>query len=391
MVRLNHFKVSISGISALAVGAPIIEGFLRVLFQISGLQMNSLVSYIDNGLFAICYLGLIFIEIHKMEHKSLNLAIVISFIMAISFIASIIIDPDSVRYSNDFRAMIFRLPIYIYVGSECLFSEDIIEKISKYIPVALLYSMLAIFFLNNNDYSMAVSYYMLPIAIVAYLQCQEKKTNKYFAITILLALVLLLSGKRMVLLCYLFYIGADIIVIQHRKSNRVIVAFLTLFVVFIFLFLFDDEIALILLRLFPDSKAISTYVRGEFFSTSGRNSIYALLISSMKQNPVKVRGLYSDRVFFSYNYQSLDFWVSDANRYSIYAHNVFLEIVYDYGIIIGGFIVLLLVTRIFGIFKRLWRTGDLYRKRVILFIFSFAFLPMMVSRSYLAYYYFGFL
>ena len=391
MAGIKRIKIQMENIIALAIISPVLEDIVRVALLFVGRQANSYISLIDSGLFLICYFGIIYIELGRTEHKSLSCSFVTSVCMIFLFIVSIFLDEAVKEYTADFRSLIYRLPLYIYIGREFCFAEKVIDKIIKFSPFIIIYAVIALFLDKDVDHSMNVSYYILPFTIFSYIKYQKNKKITYLILSILLAFILISSGKRMTLLCYLLYVVVDILLIQRIRSKRLITLIILCLLSLISVSIFREDIPKLLVKMFPNSKSVSTFVQHDFFYSSGRDSIYDNLISSMKEDPIKIRGLYADRVFFQFNYKSLDFWVSDDNRSRIYAHNVFIEILYDFGILLGGFIVIVIILKIINMIKILLSELSDDIKRIIVCIFSFSFAPTLVSRSFLVYPYFGYL
>jgi hypothetical protein len=71
---------------------------------------------------------------------------------------------------------------------------------------------------------------------------------------------------------------------------------------------------------------------------SGRGPIYENVYNSILENPISIKGIFSD------------FLVTGVNDYS---HNIVLELLYQFGIILGGiFLILILILFIFSIFRK---------------------------------------
>ena len=95
---------------------------------------------------------------------------------------------------------------------------------------------------------------------------------------------------------------------------------------------------------------------------SGRENIYQLIIKAITDNPVLGIGIAGDRLLIGG-----------------YAHNLLLEVLVDFGLIIGS---ILIVTLLLLIAKNLL-TKDSERYNMIIIWISLGLVPLIVSGSYL--------
>lgn len=84
---------------------------------------------------------------------------------------------------------------------------------------------------------------------------------------------------------------------------------------------------------------------GELEADSGRGEIIDRLMADFEKDPIKIRGYYADR---RVNSERVDVY-EDEN---IYAHNILYELLYDFGLIIGGTLIILLLYGILRLAKK---------------------------------------
>lgn len=97
------------------------------------------------------------------------------------------------------------------------------------------------------------------------------------------------------------------------------------------------------------------------YNLSGRDTIYSDVLTQIKDNPIFGIGIAGDRL------------------YSTSAHNIFLEILSGFGIILGSFIILVMFITIL---KGLFIKDKLVANQILVWL-SLGLIPLMVSSSYL--------
>lgn len=114
------------------------------------------------------------------------------------------------------------------------------------------------------------------------------------------------------------------------------------------------------------SRTLSSMLESTIIDSNGRDAIYNVLIYDIKENPIWGYGLFADRIKLN----------------SGYAHNLAVEFLYNYGLIVG---VLLLTSLVTGILKVILNDN----KNNYFAAFSmFTIGSLMFSGSYLTSYYF---
>ncbi|NVF17349.1 hypothetical protein HV446_06025 [Enterococcus faecium] len=99
------------------------------------------------------------------------------------------------------------------------------------------------------------------------------------------------------------------------------------------LFLMRDNLIHLLLSITTKlgiySRTLTTIASGTFTTSLGREDIYSQVLSSFMNNPFKIRGINADYALTG-----------------IYSHNFILELLYEFGFILGVIIVLLIIITI---------------------------------------------
>jgi len=152
---------------------------------------------------------------------------------------------------------------------------------------------------------------------------------------------------------------------KKATYKRLIFHIAALLIAFI-LFIFYKDILLFVYNILENhgiqSRSIILFLEGGIY-LSGREEIYASIMEQIILNPLFGVGIAGDRVYLN----------------GSYSHNIFLEIISGFGVIIGTLIILLLGLLIVkSLFSKNSRTVN-----YVLVWFSVGFVPLIVSGSYL--------
>ncbi len=124
------------------------------------------------------------------------------------------------------------------------------------------------------------------------------------------------------------------------------------------------------------SRTLILLKNGNLFDLSNRNSYYEILIEEIKRNIILPHGLYADRVILNQNF-------SGSSAISgQYAHNLFFEILYQFGGVFGGAILFAFFIKVYKSIKHL----ELINNQIITaFYCAFAtgLISLLFSSSYL--------
>lgn len=124
------------------------------------------------------------------------------------------------------------------------------------------------------------------------------------------------------------------------------------------------------------SRTIQTIINGNFFTyLSGRQNVYPIAWDYITKHPFVGCGFVNDRVYLA---QSIGGYGSVTGNY---AHNIFLEIGMQFGLVLGIVVVVFLIKLIVGTYKR---QTTIEKKLFYTALLCSALLPLLVSGSYLS-------
>jgi len=217
-----------------------------------------------------------------------------------------------------------------------------------------------------DNYSMGLGYScLIPALILLHSYFESNKLTKILAFFILVIGIVLI-GSRGPLLGIILFLLYEIIrsFFNRKKSFSQFLSSFFLITFCSFLMFFYKDILIYFSDFLKSNGTTSRTLNmliADADNSTGRDKIYELLIMNIKESPFVVRGINSDYVLLD----------------GIYAHNIVLEIIYDFGIIIGGIILLFLF---FNIIKTLFKIPT-SNGLIICCILMFASIPKLFISS----------
>lgn len=205
-----------------------------------------------------------------------------------------------------------------------------------------------------NKYSMSFSFSLLLPTVVLY-----TRNNIYAKLAALFLFIeIVFLGSRSAAVVIVIYIVIE--TLFHNRKYLVPVAILAIlaaaYLSFISGFFENFGIESRTLMLMQSDEGLIGHM-------SHRDEIYDLCKAKIIESPILGVGLYGDRLFL------------DGST----SHNFILEVLLDFGVFIGGAIILCLIAYLYRTYKRASRENRIYFVRY----FCAVMIPLMVSGSYL--------
>lgn len=347
----------------------VIVGIVLCLFLVnlfSGLGLNAnLVSNLSKGVILILIVYSLNSFISRIDYK-----IVFSIIITMLVICfQLLLFPQNNAYFNQTLNVFFTtcLPAFLFILA--LRDYDLLLKklvrCSYFIGIvsSCVFVADAVFSLKFfGDYAMGYSYACLLPILVIINDYFEKHNIWKLALIILSALNVVAFGSRGAVLC----IGVFIILIFLKRcdSLRDKIIRLCIGVVLLILFLnfyqpvliFVDEI----LRGFGiHSRTLTVFINNANYL--GREDIYDSLLRHVINDPFTIRGINADFLL--------------VNTYS---HNIILEILVEFGFILG---LVLLIALLFMVIKSIFINISSSYGKILLMVFSYAIPSLFFSNT----------
>lgn len=190
--------------------------------------------------------------------------------------------------------------------------------------------------LIDTTYDLGVGYSIMFVTIILGCMYAEKKKIVYLLGMIYSLVLVLNNGSRGALICLGLAVFLLLVCISNRKKRNVKqkLGVVVLFVGIILIISFLDQIIIkvgtVLRNIGFNSRTIESMLTGEFLADNGRNKITERALAAIKEGSVIGLGAFGDRPFIAPYY-----WWG-------YSHNIALEMLCDFGILLGVILLLAL-------------------------------------------------
>lgn len=272
-------------------------------------------------------------------------------------------------------------PLY-FVGRTAGTRTEHVSKYLQWITVVVGVGYLMLTLKNGmnyggSSYSQYIGYALLPPACIALcLSLKGKLWQIPFAL--FLGYGVVASGARGPLFSLLLVVAVYVLGRMNRLTVKKTVGLaaigLTVFVIVNNM----ETILTALLEILAENglsvRVISTLLEGSFMAPSGRNILYELSWKGAFDHPLGV-GIFHDRQLLLQ--QTGD---AEASSAGYYAHNLFLEIPLQFGIVFGSVLVVLLIILLLKAYRNSRRNDG--AMLCIAALFGSGLFPLLVSSSY---------
>ena len=298
-------------------------------------------------------------------------------------------NPNSAFTVERFSSLYLSLMPALFYGACMKFNQNIKRYLLYGAVFTLLVNVVYLFYKNTQiemkDDNMEFAYRILPSVLIIIGSVVEKKIP---ISTILLRLALsfagviflLMQGTRGPLLC----VAACVVLLGFKtfsiKKTVMILLSLSAVVCFIIFTSLGNSLLLWMIDLF-DSIGVSVrflerLVNGEIIESTGRDVIADFLLADLKTAPYKVRGLFADIAATKGLVGNKGYVIYVDGTY---AHNIYIEIIYQFGVLIGS---ILFVSICIGIINNYLFSKNHYGYLISLLI-TIGFVHLLISSSYL--------
>lgn len=359
-------RISIAIMSSFAILT--IQYLILIFFDLTGTSMGRIIQLTSKALVGFFYL----IALPSVLKRNRNKFIAIYFISFYIFIINFIFFAQNRIYLKQIIFPLFFTGIssfiYSYSINDWEVLMDVMKKTSKIVFLVGSFISVLIFsgFSNVGSYSMSLSYYMLLPATVYINELFNKISLKnVFAAGVSLFVIVTL-GSRGPILCLGVFIMLKLVKYLKRLTYNKMPLYLSLFAMVGTGLIFFKEILTFafnfLMSIGIRSRSLLLFAEGGIY-LSGRDNLYSDVFEQILNNPIFGLGLMGDRFIL-------------GNRY---VHNIFMEILINFGMLIG---LLFIVIITYLIIKSLF-IKNAKKYNVIIIWLSLGFIHLMVSSTYL--------
>ena len=346
-------------------------------------QNNAVISNILHILFYVdyfCIIILLLIFLKKIFYIPYD-AWIVGGIAIVGVLFTILARQENVKYLSEiYMNILYGVVVYFLVRLQLLNYDKLVQMIirfSRVIAVGLLITLAFVFKFKVDaymDYSDAMSIVCGILLFSGFVK--DKNLDKVIGIVAYISVIF--WGSRggifsIAVLLLLFFAFRPL-----TKNQKILVGF---FIILLSgMILFGDSILHIISNIAQSSgiqsRTMEKFLSGNIFDDSERFIIYGFLIQMLNKNPFFGLGLCGDRY---YSTTTNIFWHRSETSY---AHNIFIELLVDYGYFFGSILIFLILWLLIKRF--LFKMNVEYQEKCFIAIFFvISFIQLLVSRSYL--------
>jgi teichuronic acid biosynthesis protein TuaE len=347
-------------ISIKICGVPIMDEIDRIL----GAVALNIFDVLLNAILVICLL-VILLKSKYSSFKTTGGIFFLAFLMGYCYIMF-------PQYTSIFNTQIYGFFILGSLGYVCGVAVNKPDMLIKHLYIISLVSLFILayqpFLGNFNQIGMMYGYKVIVSLSVILLYSKIQKASKLnylivFAFSIM-CIFFSSRGALLLLIAYFFIL----MFIKNSKFNKVKNAYLIIFAALIFTVV-EPYIIDALNNLSPESSistkrtVISKIDDSVLFSNNGRVEIYEVYWTLIDSYPKGV-GIAVDRILTGFPFP----------------HNIYIELLAHFGVILGNLVMLILVIMLF---KGYFRQASLIKSQLILLLIFTMFFRLFFSNSYL--------
>lgn len=320
--------------------------FIVSLYLILPVVLDFL-SVIIGGKFAtyLCYGSIFLFTISFMGRQMAKKRIIGILCIYLCVVVNVILFPDS---ESMITSMEFLLTFFFFLPITLLYvlpNNDWNQFFKIFAPlasVAVLMNIFIVFFTDVDLYTdterlgfnyMELSYAVLPSLCCLYAYCRDSKSILYLILFVVGFFSIIAFGARATLIYTVLFVCLREILGASKITNMILPMIVGLIIV-----LCLPEIINVIANnsQFKESYALNLFLRNDFFEHSTRTTIYDTCKNLVMKQGVDMYGLFGDRYLLG----------------GTYPHNIFFEIILQFGWFFGVFLIFGFVIKLIMILKR---------------------------------------
>lgn len=369
--ELNYQKILSLTLSFMLFFSPIalfVNVLLIVIFW-TNVSFDSMILY--GLLFAMCLwsLGIV------LKRIKLTTLLIPMFLL-LAYVCSYTLYPETRQYmftsftdlveNKAYWLFIYSLPAFLFIRRIWNY-EILLKYLLNFALVSLLCSFGTLVIYLSQDSQpgyMNFSYDLLLTTVLLLYGFFTKRKRHYLFGGIAGGGMMFFCGARGPMLCLMFAVILYVLFMSEKQSTKILATVGILAAALIILVFWEPVLTLLFnlaKSLGISSRILEKMVDGTLTDDSGRGTVRSELVPVLN---ILGHGLYGDRVV-------------TGGRY---AHNLFLELAIQFGLLMGTFLIVFLLLLLFsGMF-----TKDREKRLLFLAFFCSSFIKLMMSSSYLS-------
>lgn len=321
---------------------------------------------------------------HKVPTTITRLAIIL-FLLTI---VSILLYNDSTHdmlvradfhpvFSHALNLICFGIPGLVVV-SACSRWDYILHKLFIFAPIIVVMAFYSYYLVGFSTWGegsldyLSLSYYMLPSFCVCFVSLCRNRNLFMLPFCLLALFVIIAAGSRGAFVCTAMFVALYMWkYVLSQKGNtiaKILFAAVALMVVGSF-FISMEVIGSFMEKLGISSRTVNTIAANEFLYADDRNSIRDAILKGVSDNPFGY-SLFGDR------YIASKYFIDGAE----YAHNIIIEFIADFGVILGPVLLLYLIIKLY---KRIRNLVDDFETMIFIVFIPSGLFKLFFSGSYL--------
>lgn len=362
---------------------------MRFIYDFS-VRLLALVGLSSDGFIqsfrVLLYLLLFFMLLYRLIFVHKEVVVPLGIILGLSIIIAF-----SQLFNSNLRqifliqiVLIFSQGISFFLATYYASSDPkaLYLSIRKFIPVITIYSFFVLLnpFLNQagaiSGYQ-ALSYYILPYAIICFWEGVKKRSLPNLVLGFFLLYIIIGYGGRGALVSVL--ISFVFLLYINKKSYKIILLIILVAIFVILLYIYWDQLVLQLEYYLPYSRTVKMLRMNKFSTYDSRTNIILYLEPIIKDSPLRINGFGANHLYVNEYYKRLGIY---SPLTATHAHNIFIALLVDWGLLIGGFLCISLIKVFFKTLKATIKTNDEFTKIIFTIIVLTNLIHSMISGSY---------
>ena len=351
----------------LALTGLLLKGTVSNLFSV--LSLEAAVPVVSTISIALFVLGLV-----DLLRKASKFVILSTLVTALLWIQTILFFPQNLKYMREewLQTFIYCLP-FMWLGYDFIKQEVFLDYLLPIARVKLILALLVqIIILVNpaadiwgNDYMNAANEMMVGLIAVYYLYIRDRKISD-LVLSMVGSVLILTVGSRGGLVAIVFFWTVWWVMNKRSVANN------TFLVLLLFLFVVFSGPLMNAIFSLAESFGYSSHIAekvegGGLFNDEARTDLFMFFVNYIKESPFGY-GVMGDRALTDGVYSR-----------PIYPHNLYLEILTNFGYVVGGIVSFVFT---FYLVKFIMRGENKQYSMSVLTLSSIAFVHLMFSGSY---------
>ncbi|MCE1168342.1 MAG: O-antigen ligase family protein [Sphingobacteriia bacterium] len=335
---------------------------------------------LDVAIFYVLFGFVIFYSIRKVFSTYHNVSFFLLFFLIV-FYTLAVLTPGHPQYIYTLGYQLATSYI-VFLYARSIHEYENLNKLLRYTAPLISVSMFFLIFVfsmnEDTTYSQYTSYIVLPSAIISLGVIFNRFSFLHFSNFVLSVFLILVSGARGPLMCAVLFIIVRLALTPSiQRKLKIILLWAASFS--LIAFFFGEKIIGIATGIIL-SKGLSTriltfFISDEVLVDSGRELIRKFVLQQIYEHPFFGVGMGLDRAMINRHIGN-----TAAEAIGDYPHNIFLELLMQYGIFIGGLLIVILIRLTY---KALKLAKDYPTSNVISIFMAIGLFPLLFSGSYI--------